>query len=75
MNWPVSIGLLPIYSIDPSQHNDTSVRSSVRTTEGLESHDAVSRRMPECIPAGQSACIFGGVGDKYEETIFDMKPP
>jgi hypothetical protein len=30
--------------------------------------------MPECIPAGQSACIFGGVGDKYEETIFDMKP-
>lgn len=24
--------------IDPSQHNDTSVRSSVRTTEGLESH-------------------------------------
>ena len=31
--------------------------------------------MPEWIPAGQSACIFGGVGDKYEETIFDMKPP
>ena len=63
------------YSYDPSQHNDTSVRSSVRTTEGLESHDAVSRRMPEWIPAGQSACIFGDVGDKYEETIFDMKPP
>ncbi len=37
-NRPASIGLLPIYSVDPSQHNDTSVRSSVRTTEGLESH-------------------------------------
>ena len=39
-NRTVSIGLLPVYSIDPSQHNDTSVRSSVRTTEGLESHGA-----------------------------------
>ena len=38
MNRPVSIGLLPVYSIDPSQHNDTSVRSSVRTTERLDSH-------------------------------------
>ena len=37
-NRSVSIGLLPIYSIDPSQHNDTSVRSSVRTTEGLDAH-------------------------------------
>lgn len=37
-NRTVNIGLLPVYSIDPSQHNDTSVRSSVRTTEGLESH-------------------------------------
>ena len=46
---PVSIGLLPIYNIDPSQHNDTSVRSSVRTMEGLDSYGYGSSQTLKCI--------------------------
>ena len=65
MNRPVSIGLLPIYSIDPSQHNDTSVRSSVRTTEGLDSHGSGSSQTPECIPGrSEHLSVPRGVEDK-----------
>lgn len=83
MNWPVSIGLLPIYSIDPSQHNDTSVRSSVRTTEGLGSHGSGSSQTPECIPGrSEHLPVPRGVEDKcgdnilcdYAEPCSDAKP-
>ena len=65
VNRHVSIGLLPVYSIDPSQHNDTSVRSSVRTTEGLESHGSGSSQTPECIPGRlERLPVPRGVEDK-----------
>ena len=71
MNRPVSIGLLPIYSIDPSQHNDTSVRSSVRTTEGLDSHGSGSSQTPECIPGrSEYLPVPRGVEDKCGDNIF-----
>lgn len=67
---PVSIGLLPIYSIDPSQHNDTSVRSSVRTTEGLDSHGSGSSQTPECIPGrSEHLPVPRGVEDKCGDNI------
>ena len=70
MNRPVSIGLLPVYSIDPSQHNNTSVRSSVRTTEGLESHGSGSSQTPECIPGRPERLpVPRGVEDKCEKNV------
>lgn len=70
MNRPVSIGLLPIYSIDPSQHNDNSVRSSVRTTEGLDSHGSGSSQTPECIPGrSERLPVPRGVEDKCGDNI------
>ena len=69
-NRSVSFGLLPEYSIDPSQHNDTSVRSSVRTTEGLESHGSGSNRTPECIPGRTEGLpVPRGVEDKCGDNI------
>ena len=74
MNRPVSVGLLPVYSIDPSQHNDTSVRSSVRTTEGLESHGSGSSQTPECIPGRPERLpVPRGVEDKYGNDLANMK--
>jgi hypothetical protein len=67
---PVSFGLLPEYSYDPSQYNDTSVRSSVRTTEGLESHGSGSNRTPECIPSRTEGLpVPRGVEDKCGDNI------
>ena len=74
VNRPVSIGLLPIYSTDPSQHNDTSVRSSVRTTEGLDSHGSGSNRTSECIPGRPERLpVPRGVEGKCgEQHIFEI---
>ena len=76
VNRPVSIGLLPVYSIDPSQHNDTSVRSSVRTTEGLDSHGSGSSQTPECIPGRPERLpVPRGVEDKCGDNILiEIKP-
>ena len=76
MNRPVSIGLLPVYSIDPSQHNDTSVRSSVRTTEGLESHGSGSSQTPECIPGRPERLpVPRGVEYKcWDNILIEIKP-
>lgn len=70
MNRPVNIGLLPIFSDDPSQNNETSVRSRVRTTRGVKfpwSRSAAGRL--NVFPQEQSSYVFGGVGDKYGESI------
>lgn len=70
-NRPVSTGLLPVYSYDPSQHNDTSVRSSVSTTEGLESHGSGSSQTPECIPGRPERLpVSRGVEDKCGDNIY-----
>ena len=72
----IASGIQHLYSIDPSQHNDTSVRSSVKTTEGLESHGSGSSQTPECIPGRPERLpVPRGVEDKCGDNILiKIKP-